>query len=201
MKTIKETVTNTIIIDKSKFITYLIPINNKQDLQDSLASLKKQYPDATHICYASIYLENDLQCYKSSDDGEPSNTAKVPILNALKQNDLNNVLCAVIRYFGGIKLGAGGLCRAYGKSCLEAIKLATIVDMIYCDVYQFKVSYSMDKMISYALKNLDCIVFNKNYDIDVLYEVCFKNNDGLNQFKTNFNTLELKIINKVLVSR
>ena len=113
MYSIKENIENTIEIKKSKFITKLYKVNNINEVNEILKEINEKYSDSTHICYAYI-LENTEKC---SDDGEPSGTAGIPILNILKKKNLVNVLAIVIRYFGGIKLGAGGLTRAYTKAC------------------------------------------------------------------------------------
>ena len=119
MFTIKEKTVNEIIIQKSRFICVLDKLENKDDLENILKEIKNTYKGATHYCYA--YIINSSQKY--DDDGEPSGTAGNPILNVLKFNNLNNVVSIVIRYFGGIKLGAGGLVRAYTKSVTECLKL------------------------------------------------------------------------------
>ena len=93
-------------------------INNIDEIKNKLERIKKTYKDATHYCYAYI-IDGKEKC---SDNGEPSGTAGIPILNVLKQNNLTNIICIVIRYFGGIKLGAGGLVRAYTKSVVECLK-------------------------------------------------------------------------------
>ncbi|MFA5407982.1 MAG: YigZ family protein, partial [Bacilli bacterium] len=108
MKTIKETFKNELTIKNSKFIAILFPLSNEDKIDEIINNLKSQYKNATHYCYA--YIIDNIK--HSNDDGEPSGTAGQPILNVLEGNDLNNVLCVVIRYFGGIKLGAGGLIRA-----------------------------------------------------------------------------------------
>ena len=112
MYTIKENIENTIIINKSKFITYIIKINNEEEALNNLKLLKEKYKDATHHCYS--YITGNTKRF--NDDGEPGGTAGMPILNVLENNDLTNILCVVIRYFGCIKLGAGGLVRDYTKS-------------------------------------------------------------------------------------
>ena len=112
MKTVKKEVTNEIIINKSKFITIIIPLTTIEQIDDILKNIKNKYKDATHYCYG--YVINGKE--KMSDDGEPSGTAGMPILNVIKKHDLTNVICIVVRYFGGIKLGAGGLTRAYSNS-------------------------------------------------------------------------------------
>lgn len=109
---------NEIIIKKSKFITKLYNIDNVDEVKDIIESLSKEYKKATHIAYA--YSINGQE--KAVDDGEPSHTAGMPILNVIHMKKLNNILIVVIRYFGGIKLGAGGLTRAYSKSASEIVK-------------------------------------------------------------------------------
>ena len=112
MKSIKFNIENEFIIKKSKFITKLYFVTSEIEIKNILDENKTEYKDATHICYA--YILNNVERF--NDDSEPSGTAGMPILNVLKNNNLNNVLCIVIRYFGGIKLGAGGLIRAYCSS-------------------------------------------------------------------------------------
>ena len=109
---------NEIIIKKSKFITKYYNIENIKEVDNIINELKKEYKKATHICYA--YSINGKE--KAVDDGEPSHTAGLPILNVIHMKNLNNVLIVVIRYFGGVKLGAGPLTRAYSKSASEIIK-------------------------------------------------------------------------------
>lgn len=122
MNIIKENVTNEIFIKKSRFITKLIYVDDVNKVDDILNNLKKEYKKSTHICYA--YRINGLE--KAFDDKEPSKTAGWPILNVLQKKDVNNILAVVIRYFGGVKLGAGGLVRAYTNSISMAFKLTEI---------------------------------------------------------------------------
>ena len=108
--------TTELVINKSRFITCLFKVNSENEVSDYLNQIKNEYKNATHYCYA--YIIDDIKRY--NDDNEP--TAGIPILNTLESNNLNYVLCIIVRYFGGIKLGVGGLARAYGNSCLTAIK-------------------------------------------------------------------------------
>lgn len=110
----KELFCSELEIKKSNFIGYLYEIKNVDEVQDIIESLKTQYKKATHICYAYVLNENQL-IEKAFDDNEPSGTAGKPILNVIKKKNLTNTLIVVIRYFGGIKLGTGGLIRAYTK--------------------------------------------------------------------------------------
>jgi uncharacterized YigZ family protein len=124
MLTINNDIENEIIIKKSKFITKLYYIEDVNKIDEIIGNLKKEYKKSTHICYAYI-----IGSYaKAVDDGEPSGTAGKPILNVLQKKNVNNILCVVIRYFGGVKLGAGGLVRAYTNSTSEAFKLTEIIE-------------------------------------------------------------------------
>ena len=162
MKSIKEDITNEIIINKSRFITVLMKINDIDEIEEKLENIKKIYKDATHYCYA--YIINSKE--KCSDNGEPSGTAGLPILNVLKQNDLTNILCVVIRYFGGIKLGAGGLIRAYSSSTSIALNKANIVNLVNGFTLTIEFPYENLKQIDYLLKNINT---QKDYQTNITY--------------------------------
>ena len=162
MKSIQKEITSEIIINKSRFITILTNINDIDKVKEKLEEIKKQYKDATHYCYAYI-INNHEKC---SDNGEPSGTAGMPILNVLKQNDLTNILCVVIRYFGGIKLGAGGLIRAYSTSASEALNKAIITNIVNGYNITIEFSYNNLKQIDYLLKNID---IKKDYQTNIIY--------------------------------
>lgn len=105
-----------IIINKSRFVAYKLDLHSLEQVKPFLDTLRKEHKKANHVCYAYVYSLNQVS-EKCSDDGEPTGTAGYPILNVIKKKNLTNVLVAVVRYFGGIKLGAGGLTRAYTKAC------------------------------------------------------------------------------------
>ncbi len=107
--------TNELVINKSRFIGILIELTSSEDMAKHLEILRKEHKKATHICYAYVY-SIDQVLEKCSDDGEPKGTAGAPIMNVLKRRGCKNTMIVVIRYFGGIKLGAGGLVRAYSKT-------------------------------------------------------------------------------------
>ncbi len=107
--------TKEIEIKKSRFIAYLFELNNLDEVKTNIEKLKKEHKKANHFCYAYTYNKEKVST-KVCDDGEPSGTAGYPILNVINKKNLNNVLIVVVRYFGGIKLGAGGLTRAYTKA-------------------------------------------------------------------------------------
>ena len=147
MYSIQKNVENTIIIKKSKFICKLYRINNLEEINNILEKLKKEYNDSTHICYAYI-IDSKERC---NDNGEPSGTAGMPMLNVLKKNNLDHILAVVIRYFGGIKLGAGGLTRAYSNSTIEAINNSKIIELVKGFYLQIEFDFSQKKTVDYIL--------------------------------------------------
>ena len=157
-----------IIIKKSKFITLVFNISSKEEIKNKLEQIRNEYKDATHVCYA--YIVNSQEKY--DDDGEPSGTAGMPILNILQKENLQNVLCVVVRYFGGIKLGAGGLVRAYAKACKEAIITKTLEKG-----YKIKINFDYNdiKKIDYLLKNSNII--DKIYDLKTSYIFLINENE------------------------
>lgn len=188
MNTIKENTQDIIIINNSKFITNLYKINNKDEINNYLNNIKNIHKDATHYCYAYI-LDNEE---KVSDDGEPSGTAGIPIKEVLSKHNLNHILCIVTRYFGGIKLGAGGLVRAYTKSVSECLKKACITKMILGKIITINFDYNKNKEIDFILKNEKII--NKNYDDKITYTIATYNNETINKLKneTNINIINEK---------
>ncbi len=105
-----------LVINKSRFIAYKFELKDLNEVEIVLKNLKTEHKNARHICYAYVY-NREVVSEKCSDDKEPKGTAGYPILNVIKKKGLHNILVAVVRYFGGIKLGAGGLTRAYTKAC------------------------------------------------------------------------------------
>ena len=111
-------ITNEIEIKKSRFITYLYRLDDENEVENIINQVRNEHKKARHI----VYVYKIGSTGKINDDGEPKGTAGIPIFNVIEKNNLNNVLIVVVRYFGGIKLGAGGLFRAYSKSASEIIK-------------------------------------------------------------------------------
>ena len=184
LKSISKNISNEIIINKSKFITKLIKVENEEEIQNKLEMIKKQYKDATHYCYA--YIIGNIKRF--NDDGEPGGTAGMPILNVLENKELNNILCVVIRYFGGIKLGAGGLVRAYTNSVTEALNLNEIIELTEGFKINIEFAYDKVKTIDNLLKDYN--ITYKEYDNNIFYEFEIQ--------KENFNELENKIKNECI---
>ena len=164
MKTVTDNV-NTIIIKNSRFICLLYYVDDVSKALELLNNSKFLYKDATHYCYA--YIINYVS--KCSDDGEPSGTAGMPMLQVLKRNALNNVLCIVIRYFGKILLGANGLVRAYSNSVTECLKNSIVIrNPGYLVTIVF--DYNQLKKMDYFLKDISNI--EKNFNDKVIYKFC-----------------------------
>lgn len=181
-KSIRNTVVSEIEIDKSVFICTLVPVNSSDNALKNLEELRNKYSDATHNCYA--YVLNNGQVQKCSDDGEPSKTAGYPILQAIMNNNLNNVLCVVTRYFGGVKLGAGGLIRAYNNSAMSAINIAEVVS--YYKSKQFEVTFDFNYInnIEILTSKIKCEVIDKQYLDKVTYTINLRT-DLYDEFNNN----------------
>ena len=163
MKSIINKEIDEITIKNSKFIGIIMPIESKDDVKNNLNKLKEEYKNATHYCYA-FNLINDKGF---SDDGEPNKTAGIPILNVIEGNNLVNVLVVVIRYFGGVKLGPGGLIRAYSQITKDVINKCTFIDLINGLVASITFTYSNEKEVNYLLKN--SIIKSKDYEENCTY--------------------------------
>ena len=151
------------IIKNSRFITRLVKITKKDEVEDILNNVKKEYPKATHYCYA--YIVNDYK--KASDDGEPGGTAGMPILNVLEKEDMTSVIAIVVRYFGGIKLGAGGLVRAYSSSVRDTLKKADKILLIEGVQIKITIPYDRQNELNYILK--DSEIVDKTFTDNVTY--------------------------------
>ncbi len=151
------------IIKNSRFITRLVKITKKDEVEDILNNVKKEYPKATHYCYA--YIVNDYK--KASDDGEPGGTAGMPILNILEKEDMTSVIAIVVRYFGGIKLGAGGLVRAYSSSVRDTLKKADKILLIEGVQIKITIPYDRQNELNYILK--DSEIVDKTFTDKVTY--------------------------------
>lgn len=159
--TIKEAVQAEIVEKKSKFIANIIPVESEEDAFAELEKIKKENRDARHNVF-SYRIANGNE--RASDDGEPSGTAGVPILDILRGNKLQNVLVVVTRYFGGILLGTGGLVKAYTDSTKDALNKVQIIEKVLQQKYEIEVPYSYNDKIVYFCKNNNFAIANSKYD-------------------------------------
>lgn len=194
MKTISKNIENEIIINKSRFICKLVKVYSEEDVMSALNNVKEEYKDATHYCYS--YIINNTERF--NDDGEPSGTAGMPILNVLKQNELNYVLCIVIRYFGGIKLGAGGLVRAYTKSASECLNNSTLRELKIGFSIKILFDYDKVKLIDYTLNNID--IKDKTFEDKITYtfDISNENYSKIKEILSS-NCNEISISDNILI--
>ncbi len=166
--TIKEIYEHEIINKKSRFICKLIPVSNKEMVDSYLKSFKKEYADARHICYGYI-IGIEQQTSGSSDDKEPKGTAGVQILSVLTKKKITNCLCVIIRYFGGVKLGASLLARTYARCAKETIEKASILELTKGYEYKLIFSYEKQNLIDILTKNINII--DKTFTDNITYIV------------------------------
>ena len=172
---IKEEINNTIVIEKSKFICYMKHVKTEEEFKDYLTQIKKKHYDANHVCTGLII--NNIK--RSSDDGEPSSTAGAPILNVLEKNNLNEMCALVVRYFGGIKLGTGGLIRAYSNAVSECLNKAILIEEVQYPKYELTLSYDLANKIEHYIKN-NTILLDTKYDEKITFSFALDNKEKIN---------------------
>lgn len=163
MLTIASDFRKEIVIEKSRFICSLKKVSNEEEAQEFIKAIKKEFWDATHNC--SAYVVDEL-AQRSSDDGEPSGTAGIPMLEVLKKNGLIGTAAVVTRYFGGIKLGAGGLVRAYSGSVAGAIKDCGLAERVLMSTFSFSVdTASVGKILNILYQQDMFSVYDVEYGL------------------------------------
>lgn len=185
--TIKENGSTELIIKKSKFIASIARTNSIDEANEFIKKISKQYRDATHNTFAYTIGLNDDQV-KESDNGEPSGTAGVPELKALQLMNLKNVTVVVTRYFGGIKLGAGGLIRAYSNSVTNAVEKVGVIKRVLQQELIFSVPYNRFDEVDHYLKTNNIFIVNTEYGVDVKIHIFLDDN---HQEKTKRNLTNL----------
>ena len=198
MKTIKKPVQSEINIKKSQFICAIYPTRNKRQSKEIIQKINEKYSDATHNCTA--YIVSDGEGF--DDDGEPGGTAGKPMINVLRKNELHNVTAVVTRYFGGIKLGAGGLVRAYSKSVMEAVGEADIVEIEEYDVYEAVFEYSDIKVVDTEVRNNSLEAIEKEYSDKVHYLIVSKDNRDIEKiFEKYSGKISINFKNKQFLEK
>ena len=166
-----------IIIERSRFITYVNRVETEEEAQEFITSIKKKHHDANHNCSAYMIGENNL-IQKANDDGEPSGTAGVPMLEVIKKRNLKDTVVVVTRYFGGIKLGAGGLIRAYGRATSEGLNATGIVERRLMRVMKTKIDYTwlgkVENEVRSSIYPLKEIHYLEAVEVDVYVEEASK---------------------------
>ncbi len=173
-KTIKKFSSYSFTEKHSKFIGYINYIENKQNIDNFIESISQKHPDCNHIVYAYRLINGD---YKYSDANEPKNSAGKPVYNVLEKNDLYNNMIIVIRYFGGIKLGIGGLIRAYSHTASKLIEQSEIKSLIKVAKMEIQFDYKYTNKILYMIKNTENIILqNEEYKENVIFTILVTEN-------------------------
>lgn len=163
---------------KSRFICNMCHVESESEAADFIEKIKKQHYNAKHNVFA--YILND-GTKKYTDDGEPSKTAGLPILEMLEKQQITDVVCVVTRYFGGILLGTGGLVRAYTEAAKAGLEACGTVTMEKCDIYELVLPYSSLQTAEYVLKNLGAVIEDKSYAENIVMSAYAKSTatDGI----------------------
>lgn len=151
----------------SKFLGFAIPVSSEEEVTTTLKAFRKKYYDARHVCYAFVIGPTGHQ-FQAADDGEPSNSAGPPILGAINSLELTNVLVIVVRYFGGTKLGVGGLIKAYRTAAQEALNEAEIVTGYEEDLVQFRFQYPEMNVVMSLIKELNLTIEKQDFENDCI---------------------------------
>lgn len=173
-KTVEKEASDFFIEKKSKFIGYAKPVKTQEDALEFISKIKSKHWDATHNVYAYVLRDNNIQRY--SDDGEPSGTAGVPVLDVMLKESLVDVCVVATRYFGGTLLGAGGLVRAYSHTSKIALEAAGIITMAQCSVMSAEVDYSFYDRLNILLSDFSAVILNTSFSDKVCVEFSVKEN-------------------------
>jgi uncharacterized YigZ family protein len=157
---------------RSEFLAYLHPVSSREESLEWVNYYREKYSDANHVCWAYV-IGNTRQPLTQafSDDGEPSGTAGKPMLHVLTEREVGNSVAIVVRYFGGVKLGAGGLVRAYSGAVSEAVNLATLVQVIPKTQINVTISFAREAKIRHLIEQVKGTILAVNYTQDVALEI------------------------------
>ncbi|TKD70983.1 YigZ family protein [Pseudalkalibacillus hwajinpoensis] len=193
--TVKGDGENEIVIQKSRFIAHVKRTTTEEEAQDFIQSIKKTHHNATHNCSAYLIGEHDL-IQKANDDGEPSGTAGVPMLEVLKKRHLKDTTVVVTRYFGGIKLGAGGLIRAYGQSVSEGLNETGIVERKLMTRMITKIDYTLLGKVENEIRSSNYLLDDIHYleQVQVITFVESGSEDTFREWMTNLTSGQATII-------
>ena len=190
--TIKDNVSSEIVEKKSKFIADIFYVQTEKEAEEKIAQIRKKYHDAKHHCFAYSIMQKDGLLNRMSDDGEPSGTAGMPILNIIEKKKLVNVVVIVTRYFGGILLGTGGLVKAYTDSTLSALEKANFVkEEIGCEM-EITIDYPDFEKFQYYVQKRGLSIINIDYNEKICCKLELTNQEK-DEILKSFNDSSLKI--------
>jgi uncharacterized YigZ family protein len=164
----------------SKFLAFAYPVSSEEEIKSKIEGLKKKYFDATHHCFAWV-LGADKSKFRAVDDGEPNHSAGDPILGQIRSKELTNVLVVVVRYYGGTKLGVGGLIQAYKSAAEEALNQATVIEEDVTENFLVRFPYDETSEVMRLVKEFDMKIIKQEYLVDcvLVIEVKLINKDSL----------------------
>lgn len=149
----------------SKFLSFAFPVSNVEEVKEIVKEYQKRYFDARHVCYAYM-IGAERETFRANDDGEPSGTAGRPILGQLNSHNITNVLVIVVRYFGGVLLGTGGLVVAYKEATLDALNKAEIIEKVVEEIHSIQFGYLQMNEIMKILKDSTAQIIKQQFDND-----------------------------------
>lgn len=199
-KTIEKPSEETLFKDRnSKFFGYAFPVLNEDDVKNALDELKKKHHSARHFCYAWQLGTESVQ-FRANDDGEPNNSAGMPMYGQIQSFDVTNILIVSVRYFGGTKLGVGGLISAYRNSAQMALEASEIVEKTINIEFQLSFNYDVMNKVMRIIKEKNLEVIYQTLELDCQYIISVRKKDADEIFEifTNLYKVEIKIIEEAL---
>ncbi len=176
----------------SRFISFAVPVSSEAEIKEFLDQTRKQFHDARHVCYAYV-LGFDKSAYRMNDDGEPSGTAGRPIYGQLQSYDLTNTLIAIVRYFGGTKLGVSGLINAYKTASQDALSKAEILTKRITEIYEITYDYAFMNEVMKIMKDEDLNQFSTSFGLECEISFSVAKNDAIRVYEKLFKIETLKI--------
>jgi uncharacterized YigZ family protein len=176
----------------SKFLSFAIPVQNVEEIKEIINNYRKQFFDARHVCYAYM-LGYDRNEFRTNDDGEPSGTAGKPILGQINSHELTDVLIIVVRYFGGVLLGTGGLVSAYKEAAMEALNNAEIIEKTVNEEIAIKFDYILMNDVMRVIKDLNPQILSQNFDNECKMKLSIRKQQADNLISRFENILGLFI--------
>lgn len=177
----------------SKFFGYAFPVFSEDEVKEHLEDLKKMHHTARHWCYA-WQLGKSYEHYRANDDGEPSNSAGMPIYGQLQSFDVTNVLVVVVRYFGGTKLGVGGLIQAYKTTAQMALEVSRIVKKTIDETFVLKFEYPEMNTVMRIIKEENISILDQKMELDCEFKISVRKKDAIRIFELFENTYKIKIL-------
>ncbi len=195
-KTIDKASTEALFKDRgSKFYGYAFPVKNEEEIKENIEFLKKQHYNARHWCYA-WQLGMKYEKYRANDDGEPTNSAGTPIYGQLQAFEVTNILVVVVRYFGGTKLGVGGLIQAYKTTAKFALENSEIIQKTINEKFILQFNYSEMNKVMRIVKEEQISIINQKLDLNCMYTISVRKKEADKVFKLFNETYKVLIKKK-----